>query len=161
LRLSFGRFGGYPSPWIYLDVTAPGFVVALFQQMAFLAAVLGGFSAAFLGALLVTSPEKRIGTAAVAATAFSAAAFIAVTLGGTVISLVALQGGVTDFGGLPSAAARAQHVTGWLFVLGMYALLLGIGLSGWTRSEATGWCTTAAAVLGTVASTLALAVVWS
>lgn len=136
------------------------FVITLFQQIAFLSAVLGGFAAAFLGALLGVPAGRRLATAAIAATAVSAAAFVAVTLGATVIGLLAAQVGAETFGQLPPRAARAQFWTGWLFVAGVYTLLLGIGLSGWLRSRATGLCTAAAALLGSVAATAALFLAW-
>ena len=90
------------------------------------------------------------------ATAVAAAAFVAVTLPATVIGLLAAQAGAETFGQLPPRAARAQFWTGWLFVVGVYTLLLGIGLSGSLRSRTTGWCTAAAAALGTFATSSAL-----
>ena len=52
--------------------------------------------------------------------------------------------------GRVGSAGFAQIVMSIGFVLGLYALLISLGLSGWSRSKGTGWTTSIAAALGVV-----------
>ncbi len=135
----------------------PDFLAELFRQLAFLAAVLGGFAVAFLGALLPAAREQRVGTWAIGAAAVAATGFVVMTLAATLMALGVLQFGFHTFDDLSPALLRLSQLTAALFVLGIYSLLLSLALSGWTRSRATGWCTTTVALLGAVAATMAIA----
>ena len=140
-----------------MQLPPPDFIAELFRQMAFIGAFLGGFAASFLATLLTEAPDSRVATWTIGAAALSSASFVAATLGATVVALDATRLGLRDFAAMSEATSRTQFWSGGLFLLGIYGLLLAVGLSGWTRSRAAGWATTAAAVVGAVGTTVALA----
>ncbi|MDX1546903.1 MAG: hypothetical protein R3247_07945 [Rhodothermales bacterium] len=140
-----------------MPVSSPEYLAELFRQMAFIAAVLGGFSAAFLATVVTAANSSRYATIAIGAAAFASASFVAVTVGATVVALNVVALGLSDLAAFPAATDRARFWTGLLFLVGIYALILALGMSGWLRSRATGWTTTAAAVLAAIGATVALA----
>ncbi len=128
------------------------FVVEQCRQMAFGAAILGGFAVTFLSALLIGyAPERRIGTWAIGATTTAAVSLIVATIASTLLLLAVPQFGLTyDFSVWPSAMYRAKLIAEGTFFLGIAVLFVGIGLSGWMRSRATGYITATAAALGLI-----------
>ena len=131
----------------------PDYLAELARQLASLSAVLGGFAVAFLGTLLNVGHGRRVvgwavGGAAVAAAAFAVATIAAVSL------VLALHPGAARVAA--TSVARARGTMAASFLLGIYALLAGLGLSGWARSAALGRTTTAAATLGAAVATWAL-----
>lgn len=135
---------------------SPDYLAEIFRQMAFIGAVLGGFSAAFLATMVTATQAGRIATVTIGAAAFAAASFVAVTVGATIVALNVMALGLSDFNAFPAATDRARFWTGLLFLVGIYALILALGLCGWIRSRSTGWATTGAAVLATIGATVAL-----
>jgi hypothetical protein len=130
----------------------PAYFVELFRQLAFLSVFLGGFAATFLATLLaVDSPRKAAGWA-IGSAAFSAAFFIITAMASVMLVSVLhpdipadLQAGVSIVNG--------RIVSALSFILGMYALLLGVGVSGWIRSRSLGLVTSLAAGLAAVVVT--------
>ena len=127
-------------------------VVEQYRQMAFGAAILGGFAVTFLSALLTAyAPERRIGTWAIGATAAAAVLLIVATMASTLLLISAPVYGLTfDFSAWPSDMYRAKWIAEVSFFLGIAVLFVGIGLSGWARSRATGYITAIAAAVGVV-----------
>lgn len=135
------------------------YVTEFYRQTAFMAAVLGGFAAAFVGALLAADAENRIGTWAVGVASAAAVLLVVATLGSTLVLLYAVLYGITDFdlSAWPRRAFWAKVIADFAFFGGLYALVAALGLSGWTRSRATGWVTTAVGIAGLLLVTVLLA----
>ena len=131
----------------------PGYLPDLYGQISSLAAVLGGFAVAALTVLLTTSPEKRGASWASGASAFAAGSLIAATFLSAIISTDAGKRNATTFGELTPDVIPLLTYQGVLFPLGLYALLLSLGLCGWIRSKRTGIATTVAALTGAIGVT--------
>ena len=123
------------------------YMALLAEQLAFVSAFLGGFSATFLGTLLAIQNTEGPRTKMIVVLAMSAAAFIVAVLGFT---------GMVVFGHpdnpIPLASYNYMRVSGILtFAIGIYSLLGAIGLSGYMISKKIGRTTlliaTSAAVL--------------
>lgn len=123
----------------------PAYLSDIAAQTGGLSAFLGGFAATFLGTLLAIRARGRIGSIAIGCAAVSSIAFIVAVVGSTaVVAGLHPEGpraGATNMGG-------PQVVMTLAFLLGLYALLGAIGLSGWTRSRAAGLSTGIAAAIG-------------
>ncbi len=106
----------------------------LAEQLAFVAAFLGGFSATFLGTLLAIKKTDGPQSKMVVALAVSAAAFIVAVLGFT---------GMVVYGHpdnlIPYGSYNYMRLSGIItFSIGIYSLLLAIGLSGYMISKKIG-----------------------
>src|SRR5918995_6783913 len=107
------------------------------KQIAFLSAFLGGFAATFLGILLQsTSSRRHVGWAAGAA-AIASAAFILAVISGTAVALVLHPAATPDMA-KPTFLPQVRSLIFITFGIGIYAILLSLGLSGWIRSRALG-----------------------
>ena len=131
---------------------APEYLAEISRQLATLSAFLGGFAAAYLGTLLgLNSARWQVGWAAGAA-AVSAASFIAAVVAATMIAVV-LHPAAPQMGSRAASAGTARVIAGLAFFVGLYALLVALGLSGWSRSRrlgvVTGWTAAAAAAIST------------
>lgn len=132
------------------------YLLEIARQLAFLSAFLGGFAATFLATLLVAGPADRmagwtIGSAATAACAFIVAVIVSVTL--TIVLHPSVPANVVA-GSSVNAARVASTLS---FGVGVYALLLSVGLSGWIRSPRSGRVTSLAAGIGIALVSWALA----
>jgi hypothetical protein len=126
---------------------APAYLSAIANQVGGLSAFLGGFAATFLGTLLAINAPGRLATVAIGLSAVSSAAFITAVVGSTaVVAALHPEGpgfGVAKVGGTQALMTLA-------FMVGLYALLAALGLSGWLRSRATGLTTSTVAAVGVV-----------
>ncbi len=127
----------------------PEYLSEIGRQIAFLSAFLGGFAATFLGILLQSSNNRRhVGWAAGAA-AIASVSFIVAVIAGTIVALVVHPDA-------PANVAKSTflpQVRGVIFVtftMGIYGILLSLGLSGWIRSRALGITTSTAAFLAAI-----------
>ncbi len=119
-------------------------------QLGTLSAFLGGFAATFVATLLISRHSARATGATIGFSAASSVAFIVCVVGATVL--------VT---GLHPEAPAAFNSRSYLnivngvmtsaFMIGITALLLALGISGWTRSKVMGWVTTCISVVGILA----------
>lgn len=122
------------------------YLAEIARQIAFVSAFLGGFSATFLGTLLFSRSSSPLAGWAISASAMSACAFIVAVLALTML-VVGLNPS-TPAGVISGTAIAHARLIGLLsFLVGMYALLVSIGMSGWLRSRKLGWITTSIAVL--------------
>jgi len=128
------------------------YLLGIAEQLISVSALLGGFAATYLGTLLFSCPRSRTGGLTIGLTAVSACGFIV-----SVLALAALT--IQLRPDAPAAYATATRLLGGRilgiagFVLGIYALLVAIGLSGWLRSRRLGLATTIAAGVATALST--------
>ena len=128
-----------------MEPLSPAYLSDIAAQTGGLSAFLGGFAATFLGTLLAMRARGRVGAVAIGCAAISSIAFIVAVVGSTA-AVAGLhpegpRAGATNMGG-------PQVVMTLAFLLGLYALLGAIGLSGWTRSRAAGLTTGIAAAIG-------------
>lgn len=121
---------------------APEYLAEIARQIGALSAFLGGFAAAFFATLLALGSPRRTASWAIASAAFAAVAFVVAVVASTKLVIVLHPLAPANAG--PGGAARTLMALG--FVLGTYALLLSIGLSGWLRSRRMGLVTSALAV---------------
>ncbi|WP_213982060.1 hypothetical protein [Sphingomonas sp. dw_22] len=130
---------------------APDFLVTLATQIGGVSAFLGGFAATFLAMFLTLGHESRAATIAITASAIASVAFIVAVVATT--ALIALLHPHAPAGSAASTGS-SQMLMGLSFLTGMLALLVSLGASGWTRSRATGWTTSAVAAIGVVLTLL-------
>lgn len=122
-------------------------VAEVFRQLAFISALIGGFSLTFLVQLLTAHVARRIAGWTIGFSMAATAGLIVCALGWTLSAAVA-----TD----PGAQAETMRLSGTLsglhmrlsdgFVLSLVLFLISLGLCGWIRSK----------VMGVVSSTIAL-----
>ena len=114
------------------------FYAEAYRQLAFVSAVLGGFSVAFLGVILVARDERRIAGWTIGLSIAASSAFIVATFLDSFL-VFTLQGiAARAPGELPG---RIVTVAGWsvvAFYVGVFSLLGSLGLAGWLRSWALG-----------------------
>ncbi|MFD2933909.1 hypothetical protein [Spirosoma flavum] len=118
-----------------MQTLRPEYLAEIARQIGSLSAFLGGFAAAFFGTLLaLNSPQRTISWALVSA-AFASMAFVVAVVACTNLVIILHPQAPTSIAP-ESGGARVLAVLG--FLLGAYALLLSIGLSGWLRSRRMG-----------------------
>ena len=116
------------------------YLVDLARQLAFLGAFLGGFAATFLATLLLVAPARRLAGWVVGSSAFAACSFV-VTVVASVTMTTVLHPEAPRRVAAGASADVARLVSSGSFGLGVMALLVGVGLSGWLRSRNTGIAT--------------------
>lgn len=135
-----------------MEALAPAYLSALASQLGSLSAFLGGFAATFLGTLLALGGRGRTASLAIGFAAASSAAFIVCVVASTaLVSVLHPLAPATARAASPDAARTILTLS---FVLGLYALLASLGLSGWSRSKGTGWTTSLAAGVGAALATV-------
>ena len=135
---------------------SPEYLAELGRQIAFLSAFLGGFAATFLATLLTSTSGGRQVTWTAASAGVAAAAFIVAVIAGTAMAVV-LSPGAPAIGAEPSRINHARVAAALGFAVGIYAMLLALGLSGWIRSRKLGIATSSAAFIAGVIVTWAVA----
>ncbi len=128
----------------------PDYLQYLYEQISSIAAVLGGFSIATLTLLLDAAPKRRIASWAVATSGLAAALLIGVTFLASILASDALKTNAVRFADLTPSIQPLVGVVSLAFLLGFYALLASLGMSGWVRSTRTGIATSLAAALGMI-----------
>lgn len=131
------------------------YLVEIAQQIAFVSAFLGGFSATFLATLIVYSSSKKSTDWAIWCSAFAASCFIVAVIGSVMLTVV-LHPDAPSNAKAGASIITARIVSGLGFVLGVYALLGSVGVSGWIRSRKNGIITSTSAGLGVYFVTWAL-----
>ena len=134
----------------------PDYLAEIARQLAFVSAFLGGFAATFLATLLVADAPGKVAGWTIGSAALSSAAFI-VAVSASVMLVIVLHPDAPDniTTNASISGARAFSVLG--FMVGIYALLLGLGLSGWIRSRSVGIATSLAASCAAVVVTWVVA----
>jgi hypothetical protein len=133
-----------------MEQLPPAYRSAIAAQIGTLSAFLGGFAATFLGTLLALRAKGRTATWAIGFATASSVAFIIAVVGSTAITAGlppdAPRVGAPDLGGTRVAMTLA-------FAIGLYSILVSLGLSGWSRSRRVGWTTSILAGLGVLVVT--------
>ena len=139
-----------------MDAAASAYMATAASQLASISAFLGGFAATILATLILSDPRSRIGGLVIGASAVAAASFIVTSLAATTLG-AGLNPNVPDGFFSEPYLRRTQAMMSLTFLLGMTALLLAIGASGWMRSRGMGWLTSVVGLIAFLA-TLSLTV---
>jgi hypothetical protein len=126
------------------------YLVGTYRQLAFVSAVLGGFSCAFLGVMLAAGDNRRLAGFTVALATLGSIALVVTSVLGSFLVVALAAVGPATFADVPGGVLRAAS---WLMVafdLGVACLLLAVGVSGWLRSRLVGWVSTLAMAGGLV-----------
>lgn len=119
----------------------------LFRQLAFISALIAGFSLTFLVQLLMAENKRRVVSwtigFALAATASMIVCALGWTLSAAVVIAPRVQEDLARWSGNLSLLHSRLSLT---FIVGILLFLVGLGLCGWIRSR----------VLGVVSSAIAL-----
>ena len=124
------------------------------RQIAFVGAFLGGFAATFLATLLVAATPKRVTSWVIGAAAVASCAFIVAVIAS--VSLTTVSHPETPEIVRQNTAVDVARIVSTLgFGIGISALLVSVGLSGWIRSRRAG------VVTSTIAGISLLVVGWA
>ena len=133
-----------------------GYLAEIARQLSFLSAFLGGFAAAFYVTLLNSRSDKKACEYSLGSSAIAACGFVVAVISFVMISVVShpdVPSNITSGSSLGNA-----RIVGFLgFVLGVYALLVSVGISGWIRSRRLGFVTSIVAGVSVVLASWAIA----
>jgi hypothetical protein len=124
---------------------ANSYLSDLAQQVASTSAFLGGFAATILATLLTLQAKGRAASWSIAASAVASVSFVAAVMGS--IRLVALTHPEGPTAGV-AVSGLVRTASLLPFILGLFALLVAIGASGFLRSRRMGWGTATLAGVG-------------
>lgn len=120
----------------------------VFRQLAFISAVLGGFSVAFWVALL--GAEARIATWAAGFAVGASVSLLVVALFMTISTVQVALDGRDTYDALPPAIAATYEPMTLLFLFGALLFFVSLGISGFVRSRAMGVVSSVLAAFGVV-----------
>jgi hypothetical protein len=132
-----------------MQALSNSYLAEISQQLAFLGAFLGGFSATFLATLLVVASSKRMAGWVVGSAATAACSFVVAVIASVMLTIV-LHPDVPSNVASGASTGTARIVSTLGFGIGVIALLVSVGLSGWVRSRQTGIATSAVASISLV-----------
>ena len=153
--LDFKKSANYPYSFkinIMIEYP-PGYLEYLYEQIASISSILGGFSIAALTVLLTAKPKQRIASWATGSAGLAAGILISTSFLASILASDALKTNATNFSELTASIQPLVGIVGPLFPVGIYTLLISLGLSGWVRSKATGITTSVAALIGLICVT--------
>lgn len=124
----------------------------LYKQTAFSASILGGFSLTFLSILMTAVDSKeKVFLTAIGTLTVSVVLLLVATLGATYVLIGVQQMQLTfAFDAWPSQLYRTKWIAELSFMFGILSLMLGIGLSGFSKSKTLGKITLIPALFGTL-----------
>ncbi len=131
------------------------YLVELARQLAFLSAFLGGFAATFLVTLLVVESTRRIAGWVIGSAATAACSFVVAVIASVMLTTV-LHPDVPTNVRSASSIETARIVSTLGFGIGVIALLVSVGLSGWIRSRQSGIMTSVVSFISLVLVSWAL-----
>lgn len=132
-------------------------IAELFRQLAFISALIGGFSLSFLVQLLGAHFGRRIADWTVGFSMAATAGLIVCAVGWTLSAVVIVEAGTQAEALQLSGALNQLHLRltdG--FVLSLFLFLVSLGLCGWIRSRVIGIVSTTIASGATIAMFLIL-----
>lgn len=145
-RLTY-RNGAEESP---MEQISSAYLSSVAIQFGTISAFLGGFAATFVATLLISRHKSRATGATIGLSAASSVAFIVCVVGATVLSTGLHPEAPAEFNSVSYLALVNVLMTS-AFMFGILALLLALGVSGWTRSRVMGWVTSCVSFVGLLA----------
>jgi hypothetical protein len=131
-----------------MEPVSPQYLNDAATGLSTVTAFLGGFAATYLATLLTLGHQGRVMTAAIASAAVAAVAFIVAVV--TSIALTSILHPQAPGSAAAYSPDTMRATMFGAFFVGILALLLSVGLSGWLRSRALGKITTTIAAAGVV-----------
>jgi hypothetical protein len=129
----------------------------LFRQLAFVSALIAGFSLTFLVQLLTAQSTRRVVNWTIGFSLAATAAMIVCALGWTLSAAVIIDprthADLARWSGTLSLLHARLSLT---FISGILLFLVGLGLCGWVRSRVMGMVSSAIALLAAVAALMIL-----
>ena len=132
-----------------MQTLSNSYLAEISRQLAFLSAFLGGFSATFLATLLVVASSKRVADWVVGSAATAACSFVVAVVASVMLTIV-LHPDVPSNVASGSSIGTARIVSTLGFGIGVIALLVSVGLSGWVRSRQSGIATSVVSFISLV-----------
>jgi hypothetical protein len=116
------------------------------KQLAFISALLAGFSFAFIGVLLTHESDKKIINWVIGFSISSIAGFLVCALAWTLSASRMAIYGEMSIRELPVMFINMHRILSFTFILCFFLFVITLGLSGWIRSR----------ILGIISSIIAL-----
>lgn len=111
------------------------------EQLTLLSAFLGGFSATFLAAILTTAKSNKIANWMIITSSFAACSFIVCAA-----SSIAVANALNTNADIESLTFGTR-TSSLSVAMGLFSLVICIGLSGWLRDKRTGIVTSSIAAI--------------
>ena len=122
------------------------YIKELAEQIIFISAFLGGFSAAILGTLIVSDKKSKTLKILILGSSFSAVSFIIAVFAMTKLVMISIPGAPYP---LSAESTNLPRLTGSIsFFFGIIALLFVVGTSGWLQSKRLGIATSIISLIG-------------
>ena len=129
----------------------------LFRQLAFISALIGGFSLTFLVQLLIVHPERRIVNWTIGFAISASAGLIVCALGWTLsAAYIVNPRAQADQVQLSALLSHLHNRLSLAFIGSLLLFLVSLGTCGWIRSRAMGIVTTIIASIAAVGCLLIL-----
>jgi hypothetical protein len=129
----------------------------LYRQLAFVSALIAGFSLTFLVQLLTAQNTRRVVNWTIGFSLAATAGMIICALGWTLSAAVVIdpraQADLARWSGVIGTLHRRLSLT---FTCGILLFLVGLGLCGWVRSRVMGVVSSTIALIAAVAALLIL-----
>jgi hypothetical protein len=116
----------------------PGSYAEICKQLAFISALLAGFSFAFVSVLLTGDSKKRIIDWVIGFSVATIAGFLICSLAWTLSAsrmAIYVDSHITD---LPSLFITRHRLLSFIFISSFFLFVVTLGLSGWIRSKKLG-----------------------
>jgi len=128
-----------------MNEISPDFLKFIAEHLVLICVFLGGISATILGTIILHKGESKIINSMIIGLSLAAVSFIVAIIAFNKIQVVLNPS--SPYYGKDDLLNFPRLVGGLSFYLGIYALIVVVGLSGWMRSKKIGIFTTSIAVL--------------
>jgi hypothetical protein len=129
----------------------------LYRQLAFISALIAGFSLTFLVQLLTSESKRRVVSWTIGFSLAATAGMIICALGWTLSAAVAVDPRAQDdLARWSIVIGSLHHRLSLTFISAILLFLVGVGLCGWVRSRVMGIVSTTIALAAAVAALMIL-----
>lgn len=129
----------------------------LYRQLAFISALIAGFSLTFLVQLLTAESKRRVVSWTIGFSLAATASMIVCALGWTLSAAVVVDPRAqAQFARWSSSLGLLHHRLSLTFSSGILLFLVGLGLCGWIRSRVVGVVSTTIALIAAAAAIMTL-----
>ncbi len=130
------------------------YLAEIARNIAAVSAFLGGFSAAFVAAIISGKFHSRPASVTIFSATLSSILLIVTVLSTTMLVVTLHPDAPTKVVGTSLSMSFARIIAFASFTLGIYLILLALGTSGWIHSRKAGIASTAGAAIGFILVTL-------